>query len=117
MPHGNCAGFNFAYFGTAQLANVGGRCDVLVSHRMSGESEGRDSSPDESSALLLTKADLARELRTSVKTIDRMDNAGKLPRAVRVGRAKRWGRQTIVTWIAAGCPDRHDFERFHKKPQ
>lgn len=65
--------------------------------------------------LLLSKSELARELRASVKTIDRLDNAGRLPRAVRIGRAKRWARQTIVEWIAAGCPDREDFERFRKR--
>ena len=60
--------------------------------------------------LLWSKADLARELRTSIKTVDRMDAAGKLPRAVRVGTGKRWDRSTIVRWVAAGCPCRRDFE-------
>lgn len=89
---------------------------MLVRCRPDSVSDDDSERPD-AIAMLLTKADLARELRTSSKTIDRMDNAGKLPRPVRVGRAKRWGRQTIVAWIAAGCPDRHDFERFHKIPQ
>lgn len=68
----------------------------------------------ESASLLLTKADLARELRVSAKTIDRIDQAGKLPRPLRVGsRAKRWPRDVIVAWIAAGAPCRRDWERLH----
>ncbi len=87
---------------------------MLVNNRAEYEPSDTGERPD-SEAILLTKADLARELRASVKTIDRLDNAGRLPRAVRIGRAKRWARQTIVEWIAAGCPDREDFERFRKR--
>lgn len=68
----------------------------------------------EAPPLLLDKEDLGRELRVSGKTVDRLDAAGKLPRPVRIGpsgRAKRWPRQTIVAWIAAGCPDRATWER------
>jgi predicted DNA-binding transcriptional regulator AlpA len=66
-------------------------------------------------AMLLSVADLARELRISVKTIARMDQAGKLPRPIRVGsRAKRWARATIVEWIAAGAPCRREWERLNR---
>lgn len=64
-------------------------------------------------ALLMTVDDLARELRTSPKTIRRMDAAGRLPRAVKIGRAKRWPRATIVAWIAAGAPARAEWEAFY----
>ncbi len=62
--------------------------------------------------MVLSAPDLARELRVSTKTIDRMDQMGKLPRPIRVGhRAKRWPRDVIVRWIAAGAPNRRDWER------
>lgn len=57
--------------------------------------------------MMLSSVDLARELRTSTKTIARMDSAGRLPKPVMIGgRLKRWPRQSIVEWIAAGCPRR-----------
>lgn len=35
----------------------------------------------------------------------RLRSAGKLPPAVKLGRAVRWRREEIVAWIDAGCPD------------
>jgi predicted DNA-binding transcriptional regulator AlpA len=68
---------------------------------------------DHAPALTLSAADLARELRVSVKTITRMDQCGKMPAAVRVGHAKRWLRSTIVAWLADGCPSRREWEARH----
>lgn len=63
----------------------------------------------------MTGPEIGRELRTSAKTISRMHDAGKLPRPVMVGaRSLRWVRQTIVEWLAAGCPDRETFEANRK---
>jgi predicted DNA-binding transcriptional regulator AlpA len=75
----------------------------------SGKSADDLPSPDPAggATLLLSTEDLARELRTSTKTIARMDSAGRLPKPVKIGgRLKRWPRQAIVEWIAAGCPSR-----------
>lgn len=59
----------------------------------------------------MTDAEIGRELRLSAKSIRRMHDAAKLPRPVMVGaRSLRWVRQTIVEWLAAGCPDRATFE-------
>ena len=63
----------------------------------------------------MTDAEIARDLRVSPKTIRRMDEAGKIPAPVTVGaRSLRWVRQTIVDWLAAGCPDRQTFEALGK---
>jgi predicted DNA-binding transcriptional regulator AlpA len=63
----------------------------------------------------MTDAEIGRELRLSAKSIQRMHDAGKLPRPVMVGaRSLRWVRQTIVEWLAAGCPDRETFEANRK---
>jgi len=61
--------------------------------------------------MLLDKGQLSCELRCSKRKIDRLDAAGKLPASLRLGNSKRWARQTIEKWIAAGCPDRRDFDR------
>ena len=63
----------------------------------------------------MTDAEIARELRLSAKTIRRMNDDGRLPQPVVVGaRSLRWVRQTIVEWLAAGCPDRATFEADRK---
>jgi predicted DNA-binding transcriptional regulator AlpA len=63
----------------------------------------------------MTDVEIARELRLSAKTIGRMNADGKLPQPVTVGaRSLRWVRQTIVEWLAAGCPDRATFEANQK---
>jgi predicted DNA-binding transcriptional regulator AlpA len=61
-------------------------------------------------ARVLTREQLAHELQVSVKTIDRLDQTGKLPRPIRVGQARRWRLGTIVQWLDMGAPDRERFE-------
>jgi predicted DNA-binding transcriptional regulator AlpA len=66
-----------------------------------------DAPPTFGSTLLLSAADLARELRLSVRTVRRMDSSGALPRPIRLSSgAVRWRRIDIAEWIAAGCPRR-----------
>jgi excisionase family DNA binding protein len=60
--------------------------------------------------LMISADDLARELGISTRTVRRLDLEGKLPGPVRIGRAVRWPRQTIVEWIAAGAPPRREWE-------
>ncbi len=60
--------------------------------------------------LLLSAQDLAAELRVSVRTIRRFHDQGKLPRPLKIGRAIRWPRATIVEWLAMDAPDRSAFE-------
>lgn len=67
---------------------------------------------DVNSPLLMTKADLATALATSTKTIDRLDQRGKLPRPIRLGRQNRWRRAEIEQWVEAGMPARREWERF-----
>ncbi len=62
----------------------------------------------EPAPLLLSAADLAKQLGVSVRTIRRLDLEGKLPAPVKIGRAVRWPRQAIVEWIAAGAPPRRE---------
>jgi len=59
---------------------------------------------------LLSKADLARLLSVSCRTISRMNAKGETPKAIRLGRLLRWPQNEIDEWIAAGCPNRSDWE-------
>ena len=60
------------------------------------------------SSLILTydARQLAKVLSVSLRHIRRMDASGRLPKAVRLGRSKRWLVDTIRTWLLAGCPPR-----------
>ncbi|MBL8828305.1 MAG: helix-turn-helix domain-containing protein [Planctomycetaceae bacterium] len=80
------------------------------------ESADGSSSPLESggTTLLLDRSDLARELRTSLKTINRMISSGRLPAPVSIGKRRRWPRTTIIEWVGMGCPSAADFARLTK---
>jgi predicted DNA-binding transcriptional regulator AlpA len=54
---------------------------------------------------------LGKLLGLSKRTIYRRDSSGQLPRAVRIGRAKRWLVDEIREWLKAGTPSREDWER------
>jgi excisionase family DNA binding protein len=56
-------------------------------------------------ALLLADKAAAAMAGVSRATWHRLRAAGKLPPAVRLGRAVRWRRDELVAWIEAGCPD------------
>ena len=47
---------------------------------------------------------VAELLRCSVRHVDRLVDAGKLPQPVKLGALVRWSKATIEDWIAAGCP-------------
>ena len=61
--------------------------------------------------MLLSKKELAHELRLSARKIDDMRCRGLLPEPRRLGRSIRWVREEITEWIAAGCPSREAFEQ------
>jgi predicted DNA-binding transcriptional regulator AlpA len=60
--------------------------------------------------LMLTAAEAAAACGFSLRTWWRLDSAGKIPAAVRLGRSKRWPSVTLREWVAAGCPDRKRWE-------
>ena len=62
--------------------------------------------PEDVTLLLLTAVEAAATCRTSVRTWRAWDAAGRVPRAVRIGRAKLWRPQELADWITAGCPAR-----------
>ena len=48
---------------------------------------------------------VANTLGVSKRHVMRLNDLGKMPRAIKLGRSVRWNRQAIYTWIEAGCPD------------
>ncbi|GAB5442075.1 MAG: hypothetical protein Fues2KO_24240 [Fuerstiella sp.] len=60
-----------------------------------------ESSPPATPPLLLTKAELAEELRCSDRQVDNLVQAGELPPPIRLGSSPRWSRQAIESWIEA----------------
>jgi len=57
--------------------------------------------------LLLTAQDLAAKLQVSLRSVRRLDLAGRLPAPVTIGRAVRWRANEIRDWCNAGCPKRN----------
>lgn len=54
--------------------------------------------------------ELSRLLNVSDRTIRSLDQLGKIPAAIMLGRVKRWNRVEIEDWFAAGGPDRKTWE-------
>src|SRR6516165_5042944 len=54
-------------------------------------------------ALLDVRA-VASILNCSPRHIHRLADAGRLPRAIKLGALSRWSRAEIERWLAAGCP-------------
>ena len=60
---------------------------------------------------------LGRLLGLSKRTIHRRDSSGQLPKAGRIGRAKRWLVDEIREWLRAGSPDRATWEQMKRSKQ
>lgn len=61
--------------------------------------------PTDTEPLLICDREAAALCGLSRATWHRLRAAGRLPPAVRLGRAVRWRRLEIERWIAASCPD------------
>lgn len=46
---------------------------------------------------------VAQALGCSARHVARMQDAGQMPPAVKLGRLSRWSRKAIEQWIADGC--------------
>ena len=54
---------------------------------------------------LVNVDDVAALLSVSPSYVRRADDAGIMPRSVKMRRVKRWDLDLIHKWIDAGCPD------------
>ena len=59
--------------------------------------------------LLLDAGAVARQLSVSPKTVRRLDEGGKLPSPLRIGRLLRWRRAELEAWVVAGMPARDEW--------
>lgn len=59
---------------------------------------------------VLDRLEMAIYIGRSLPSVDRDDAAGRLPRAVRIGRSKKWIKSDVDLWLEMGCPDRETFE-------
>lgn len=53
---------------------------------------------------LIDVNEFAAKLGCSLKHIRRMADAGRCPPSIQLGSLRRWNRQVVDDWIAAGCP-------------
>lgn len=60
--------------------------------------------PPEDRGLLIDTNQVAKLLKVSARTVYRMEHCGEMPRAIRIGKAVRWGYEEIKAWVSAGCP-------------
>jgi predicted DNA-binding transcriptional regulator AlpA len=56
-------------------------------------------------------SDLAELLKTSSRTIHRLNSAHLIPSPVRIGCRPRWRREEIEAWLKAGGPKRKEWEQ------
>lgn len=66
--------------------------------------------PAQTEARLFDADQLAELFGCSRRHVERMDSAGKLPAAIRIGRLKRWKQAELRAWLDAGAPDRRTWE-------
>ncbi|NLX22442.1 MAG: AlpA family phage regulatory protein [Phycisphaerae bacterium] len=60
--------------------------------------------------LMVTRSQLAEGLGISQRHLDRLEETGKLPCPIRLGRSVRWRTADIELWVDEGCPCRREFE-------
>lgn len=66
--------------------------------------------------LCIDAAELARLLHVSVRQVYRLRDAGRLPAPLEFGGCVRWSLREIEAWIAAGAPNRRDWEAMRISP-
>lgn len=66
-------------------------------------------------ALAVDAHQLAAMLGISIAHVRRLDSAGQIPRAVRLGACVRWSVDEIRAWLLAGAPARDEWEERRKR--
>jgi excisionase family DNA binding protein len=60
--------------------------------------------PASLAAAMLDVQDVADLLKCSRRHIYRLSDAGRMPAPLKLGTLVRWDRDTLIRWIADGCP-------------
>jgi excisionase family DNA binding protein len=59
---------------------------------------------DRLAAALLDVQAVAALLSCSTRHVYRLADAGKMPQPVKLGALVRWNKNSVLTWLAEGCP-------------
>ena len=69
-----------------------------------------DSTTTKPEQLAVDARGMSKLVPFSVRTLRRMDSAGKIPKGHRVGGKKLWRVSDLALWAKLGFPDREEFE-------
>ncbi len=61
--------------------------------------------------VLLNYTEAAKLLRVSEQHLLRLNEAGKIPAPLRLGKSVRWSKKELEDWVDAGGPGREEWER------
>jgi predicted DNA-binding transcriptional regulator AlpA len=90
-------------------------CRTLAVHVLGIEPDMRQACPGQyPEPLLLTAYDAASLCGTSLRTWRVWNSAGRIPRAVRIGRSHLWRLEELHAWVQAGCPRRDAWEGMYR---
>ncbi len=64
----------------------------------------------EATLVLLNVRQVAAWLGVSQRSVWRLHDSGRMPRAVKLGSSVRWRRADIAEWVAMDCCSRSEFE-------
>jgi len=73
--------------------------------------------PSDLAPLCVDGAGLAVLLNVSPKSIRRLNDSGKLPASIKLGRLRRWFRPEVEEWLRAGAPPRREWAALWKTRQ
>ena len=72
------------------------------------QSESQTHYPHEEQLWNIKQVKMATGL--SERTLWRLNDSGKIPAPIRIGRSVKWRKSDILKWIELDCPDRATFE-------
>ncbi len=64
--------------------------------------------------LALRGDDAALMIGVSPRHFRALDSSGRIPRGIRLGKAKVWGVAELTAWLAAGGPPRDRWEQMNE---
>lgn len=82
---------------------------VELLERIAAQLAAQAARPTDDNRKLLSLAEVCGLLGKNYRTGRRMQDAGKLPPPVKVGREYRYRPAEVDAWIAAGCPSQNDW--------
>jgi excisionase family DNA binding protein len=73
--------------------------------------------PPQDRGLLIDTNQVAKLLQVSARTVWKMEHVGEMPKAIRIGKAVRWGYEEIQEWVAAVCPAADQWKTNWRRPK